>query len=70
MKRNPVNLTRSVFLWAMLGIICGLFAATYWIFLSYLMVGFEYFSGLSLLIIMPRVCSSVCSFIGWEILAK
>ena len=48
MKRNPVNLTRSVFLWAMLGIIGGLFAATYWIFLSYLMVGFEDFSGLSL----------------------
>jgi H+/Cl- antiporter ClcA len=37
----------------MLGIICGLFAASYWIFLSYMMVGFEYFSGLSLLIIMP-----------------
>jgi H+/Cl- antiporter ClcA len=53
MKRNPVTLTGSVFLWAMLGIICGLFAASYWIFLSYMMVGFEYFSGLSLLIIMP-----------------
>ncbi|MBD3883870.1 chloride channel protein [Phormidium tenue FACHB-886] len=51
--KNPVTLSRSVLLWAMLGIVCGLFAATYWIFLAHLMQGFEQFSGLSLLIVMP-----------------
>ncbi|MEG5164504.1 chloride channel protein [Microcoleus sp. AT3-A2] len=65
MKRNPVNLTRSVFLWAMLGIICGLFGASYWIFLSYMMVGFEHFSGFSLLIIMPLAGLLIGLLIHW-----
>ncbi|MEG4965163.1 chloride channel protein [Microcoleus sp. B6-A1] len=65
MKRNPVNLTRSVFLWAMLGIMCGLFGASYWIFLSYMMVGFEYFSGHSLLIIMPLAGLLIGLLIHW-----
>jgi len=65
MKRNLVNFTPSVFLWAMLGIICGLFAASYWIFLSYMMVGFEYFSGPSLLILMPLAALLIGLLIHW-----
>lgn len=53
MRFNPTTLSRSVLLWAALGIICGLFAASYWIVLSYIMQGFEQFSGLSLLVVMP-----------------
>ncbi|NUN65058.1 chloride channel protein [Pseudanabaena biceps] len=53
MKQSPITLTRSVLLWAVLGIICGLFAAIYWIGLSHLMQGFESWDGLSLLIVMP-----------------
>ncbi len=53
MKYNSTTLTGSVLLWVALGIICGLFAATYWIVLSHIMQGFEHFSGLSLLVVMP-----------------
>ncbi|HIK14858.1 MAG TPA: chloride channel protein [Leptolyngbyaceae cyanobacterium M33_DOE_097] len=53
MKHSPITLTRSVLLWAALGIVCGLFAAAYWIVLFHLMHGFEQFSGLSLLAVMP-----------------
>lgn len=53
MRFNPTTLSRSVLLWAALGIICGLFAASYWIVLSYIMQGFEQFSGLTLLVVMP-----------------
>lgn len=63
MKQNPVTLTRSVLLWSVLGIVCGLFAALYWIVLSYLMHGFERFQGFSLLILMPLAGL----FIGWLI---
>jgi len=51
--KNPLTLTRSVLLWAIIGVTCGLFGAAYWIALSYLMQTFESFSGLVLLIIMP-----------------
>lgn len=53
MQQNPITLTRSVLLWALLGIVCGLFAATYWIGLSRLIEGFDQFNGLALLIVMP-----------------
>ena len=53
MIKNPLTLTRSVLLWAIIGVTCGLFGAAYWIALSYLMQTFESFSGLVLLIIMP-----------------
>lgn len=53
MKQNPITLTRAVLLWAVLGGICGLFAAAYWIVLFYLMHRLEHVSGLSLLIVMP-----------------
>lgn len=65
MKQNPITLTRSVLLWASLGIICGLFAATYWIVLSHLMQGFESLSGLSLLIVMPIAGLLVGLIIHW-----
>lgn len=63
MKRNPTTLTRSVLLWAVMGMVCGLFAALYWIVLSYLMQGFEHFQGLSLLFLMPLAGL----LIGWVI---
>ncbi|AFZ34765.1 Cl- channel voltage-gated family protein [Stanieria cyanosphaera PCC 7437] len=53
MKQNPITLTRAVLLWIMLGVVCGLLGATYWIILSHIMAGFEQFNGLSLLIVMP-----------------
>jgi H+/Cl- antiporter ClcA len=53
MRQNPITLTRSVLLWAALGIICGLFAALYWIVLFQLMQKLEHFSGLHLLFVMP-----------------
>ncbi len=65
MKRNPINLTRSVLIWAMLGIICGLFAASYWICLSYMMRGFENVSGGSLLIVMPLAGLLIGLLIHW-----
>ena len=65
MKHNPITLTRSVLLWAVLGIICGLFAATYWLVLSHLMQGFEHFSGLALLIVMPLAGLSIGLVIHW-----
>ncbi|MEO9124031.1 MAG: chloride channel protein [Microcoleus sp.] len=65
MKQNPINLTRSVLIWAMLGIICGLFAASYWICLSFMMRGFENFSGGSLLIVMPLAGLLIGLIIHW-----
>jgi H+/Cl- antiporter ClcA len=65
MKQNPITLTRSVLLWAVLGIICGLFAATYWIVLFHMMQGFERFSGLSLLIGMPLAGLFIGLVIHW-----
>ncbi|BAU63284.1 Cl- channel, voltage-gated family protein [Stanieria sp. NIES-3757] len=53
MKQNPITLTRAVLLWTMLGVVCGLLGATYWIILSHIMAGFEQFNGLFLLIVMP-----------------
>ncbi len=53
MNQNPFTVTRSVLLWAALGIVCGVFASLYWIVLSHLMQGFEHFEGFSLLWVMP-----------------
>lgn len=50
---NPFTLNRSVLLWALLGLVCGLFAAAYWIVLARLIHGFEQFSGPVLLLVMP-----------------
>ncbi len=65
MKHPPITLTRSVLLWAALGIICGLVAATYWMILDSLMRGFESFSGLSLLVIMPMAGLFIGLVIHW-----
>jgi H+/Cl- antiporter ClcA len=53
MKQNPLTLSRWVFLWAALGIICGLFASLYWIVLVWMTHHFEKVGGLSLLLVMP-----------------
>lgn len=65
MKQSPITLTWSVLLWAVLGIICGLFAATYWIVLSHLIQGFERWDGLSLLVVMPIAGLFVGLVIHW-----
>lgn len=65
MKQNPITLTRSVLLWAGLGIICGLFAAVYWIVLFHLMQGFESLGGLSLLVVMPMAGLFIGLVIHW-----
>ncbi|MEE3719309.1 chloride channel protein [Tumidithrix elongata RA019] len=65
MKQSPITLTRSMLLWAILGVVCGLFAATYWIVLSHIMQGFEHFSGLSLLILMPLTGLCIGLVIHW-----
>ncbi|OLP15667.1 chloride channel protein [Leptolyngbya sp. 'hensonii'] len=65
MRQNPITLTRSVLLWTALGIICGLFAAMYWVVLIHLMRGFEHVDGLSLLIVMPAVGLLIGFVIHW-----
>jgi len=51
--QNPLTLSRSVLLWATIGVTCGLFGSVYWIVLSHLIQAFEHFNRLVLLIIMP-----------------
>ena len=53
MQRNPLTLTRWVLLWAILGIVCGLFASSYWIILVGMIQVLEQSNGLSLLFVMP-----------------
>lgn len=65
MRENPITLTRSVLLWATLGIVCGLFAAIYWIVLARVMEWFDRFTGLSLLLVMPLVGFSIGLVIRW-----
>lgn len=65
MRQNPLTLTRSVGLWAALGIICGLFAATYWIVLLRLMQGSEQLNGLFLLFGMPLAGLLIGLVIHW-----
>lgn len=52
-KRNPLNISRWVLLWVIVGTVCGLFAALYWLVLEWLTHRLEVFTGLSLLIVMP-----------------
>lgn len=65
MRQSPINLSRSVLVWAIVGIVCGSFAVTYWIVLSHIMQGFEHFSGLSLLIVMPLAGLLIGLIIHW-----
>lgn len=50
---NPLTISRWVLLWAIVGAICGLFAACYWLVLEWMTHGLEVFTGSSLLIVMP-----------------
>ncbi len=59
------TLTRAVLLWAALGLICGLFAAIYWIVLAHLMHGFEQIEGVVLLGVMPLVGLLIGLVIHW-----
>ena len=52
-KRNPLTISRWVLLWAIVGIVCGLFAAFYWLVLEWITHALEVFTGPSLLIVMP-----------------
>ncbi|AFY72443.1 chloride channel protein EriC [Synechococcus sp. PCC 7502] len=65
MIQNPLTLSRSVLLWAMTGVTCGLFGSVYWIALSHLIQAFEYFNGLVLLIIMPLAGLLIGLVIHW-----
>lgn len=53
MPRNPLTFSRWVLLWAILGIVCGLFASIYWIILVGMIQFFEQSHGFSLLFVMP-----------------
>jgi H+/Cl- antiporter ClcA len=52
-KRNPLTISRWVLVWAIVGMVCGLFAACYWLVLEWITHGLEVFTGTSLLIVMP-----------------
>jgi H+/Cl- antiporter ClcA len=52
-KKNPFNISRWVLLWAIIGVVCGLFAAFYWLVLESITHRLEVFTGPSLLIVMP-----------------
>lgn len=53
LRRNPLSISRWVLLWAILGMVCGLFAASYWLVLEWMTHGLEAFTGYSLLLVMP-----------------
>lgn len=65
MHKNPITLTRYVLLWAALGIVCGSFAALYWIGLAWLIHIFEHFEGISLLLVMPIAGLLIGLVIHW-----
>lgn len=52
-QRNPLTISPWVLLWASVGIVCGLFAACYWLILETIIHQLESFTGLSLLLVMP-----------------
>ena len=52
-QRNPLTISPWVLLWASIGIVCGLFAACYWLILEAIIHQLENFTGLSLLLVMP-----------------
>jgi len=52
LRRNPLTI-RWVLLWSVLGLVCGLFAALYWLVLEWMIHGLEAFTGYSLLLVMP-----------------
>lgn len=52
-ERNPLTLSRWVLCWAIVGMVCGLFAAVYWSGLELLTHQLRHFEGASLLLVMP-----------------
>jgi len=52
-KRNPLMISRWVWRWALVGIVCGLFAGFYWNVLELLTHTLNQFEGGTLLIVMP-----------------
>jgi H+/Cl- antiporter ClcA len=67
LRRNPLMISRWVLRWAVVGTVCGLFAAFYWNVLELITHQLQRFNGLSLLIIMPSaglVIGLVIHFLG------
>ncbi len=54
-KRHPLMISRWVLRWAILGTVCGLFAALYWNILEMMIHALSNIQGLSLLIVMPSL---------------
>lgn len=52
-RRNPLTISRWVLLWVIIGTVCGLFAAFYWLVLKWITYSLQVFTGTSLLIVMP-----------------
>lgn len=52
-RRNPLTISRWVLLWVIIGTVCGLFAACYWLVLEWITHSLQVFTGTSLLIVMP-----------------
>jgi H+/Cl- antiporter ClcA len=52
-KQNPFNYSRSVLLWIVVGIVCGIFAGMYWIILEQLTQALSTFQGPILMSVMP-----------------
>ncbi len=52
-RRHPLMISRWVLCWAMVGIVCGLFAGLYWNILQLMTHALEQFEGASLLVVMP-----------------
>ena len=66
-KRNPLMLSRWVICWALIGIVCGLFAGLYWNILELMTHVLEEFTGPILLFVMPLaglVVGLVIYFLG------
>lgn len=66
-RRNPLMISRWVLRWAVVGTVCGLFAALYWNVLELITHQLQRFNGLSLLIVMPLaglVIGLVIHFLG------
>lgn len=64
-KRNPLMISGWVLRWAMLGTICGTFAAAYWYVLELLTHSLRQFEGYSLLILMPLAGLLIGLVIHW-----
>ncbi|HLO48347.1 MAG TPA: chloride channel protein [Kamptonema sp.] len=53
LKRNPLMISRWILRWAIVGTVCGLFAALYWNVLEVMIQFLERFQGPALLVVMP-----------------